>query len=157
METRIGFAPGAEDNDLGRWLGSSLERGLQASAARARAFRALRGSVAFVAPDRKLSVTLRFDHGLCSILEGLVGTVDVTLCADFAELSRLAQLMPASLSWSRPALREGLGQALPSWAWMLGSLLDGRLRIYGLLAHPRFVGRILLLLGAEGSRDAATA
>jgi len=102
----------------------------------------MRAAVALVAPDKRLQVTLRFDHGYLTAHDGVIGVPDMTLCADEAELHAVADL---------PFTRVGRIPDLRSQRWRVLSLevLSGDVRVYGLLAHPRLLLRVLRVLGAD--------
>lgn len=146
VEPSIAYAPGAEDSALALWAGSLIEANLRAIPEAARDFAAMRAAVAMVAPDRRLAVTLRFDLGQLTIHESMIGVPDVTLCADYEVLERLARLPIGRLGrlpipgWSTPPDRRRV------WQSALLDLVSGNLKIYGLVAHPRLVTRLFRLL-----------
>ncbi len=105
----------------------------------------MRATVAVVAPDRRVSTTLRFDHGNVAIHDGMVGIPDVTLCGDYETLVGLAGL---------PMSRFGRLPLAAPWRRLGLELIGGDIKIYGLTSHPRPVLRVLRLLSAPaGSRD----
>ena len=119
---------------------------MQAGGRAERDFRSLRAAVAVVAVDRRLSATLRFDHGVLTIHDGLVGLPDITLCGDMAELRALAALgVPR---WATRSSVRVAGEQGASGAWRRASsaLASGELRIYGLWRHPRLALRLWRLL-----------
>ncbi|MEM1029451.1 MAG: hypothetical protein AAF928_02765 [Myxococcota bacterium] len=143
MEPHIAFAPGAEDNELAVWATDRIAATVGRVEAARRDFFALRAAVALVAPDERAQVTLRFDHGYLTAHDGIIGVPDTTLCADESVLRSVGDL---------PFTRRGRLPDLRRHAWRVLSLeiLEGDLKVYGLLAHPRLVLRLLRLLGAGG-------
>jgi hypothetical protein len=147
VEPIVDLAPGAELNPVAVALASRIrERVRQRQAARV--FRLIRATVRFVGQDTMNTATLRFDHGRLTIHEGAVGIPTVTFCGDEADLLKLPDLkvmpwlglpMISRKSMEQTALRH------------LGSrLARGELTIYGLVAHPRLVTRLLRLLATKG-------
>jgi hypothetical protein len=167
VDRTIGFAPGAEENPLARWAHDTIRRRLfpdsagpshwrQPGAAAAgstspergrsiemdprarRRLFAMRATVAMVARDRRLSTTLRFDHGSLMVHDGMAGIPEVTFCADYDVLVGLAGM---------PLSRFGLPLGAP-WHALGLEVLAGELKIYGLVSHPRLVLRVLRLMAA---------
>jgi hypothetical protein len=139
--THITWASGAEDNPLARRLGEQIAARASAEGRAERDFRALRASLGVVATDRQLGTTLRFDHGVLSIHDGIVGLPDITLCGETADLLALAELGPAHWPW-----RSGEAAAPGAWRRAILGLGSGELRIYGLWSHPRLALRLWRLL-----------
>jgi len=141
----IVIAPGAEENPLAVWLRDALRRretpddleGLR----RARSLEQLRATVGFVAKDRRLTVTLRLDRGSVVVHDGSVGVPDITFCGHFDALTALGSL---------PMTRLGELPLSRAWLGVMSDLVGEDLTIYGLLAHPRLVLRILRLLAPPG-------
>jgi len=144
VEADIGFAPGAEDNPLAVWIGQLVAENVAAHAACRRDFGVLRAAVAMVAPDRRLSVTLRFDHGQLTIHDGMIGIPDVTLCGDYEVLVAVANipLSPIGRLPLPPLSRARTG----AWRTTALELVSGELKVYGLLSHPLVLVRLLRLL-----------
>ncbi len=139
MQTIVTYAPGAEDKPLARWLGELVSRNA-ASALGRRALDRLRAAVSVVAPDRRQSVTLRFDHGLVTVHDGVVGIPDMTLCGDYDVLVRALQLPVVGVGrMAVPALARGRR----AWLSSTTDLLSGELKVYGMLTHARLLWRSL--------------
>lgn len=103
--------------------------------------RLLRGSVAaIVAPDADVSITIRTSPGRVEIANGVAPQVEVTISADS---SRLLELTAAPLRFGLPDAFDRRGRLV------LGHVLAGRVRIRGMLRHPRRLARLSALLSAE--------
>jgi hypothetical protein len=144
VDADIGFAPGAEDNGLAVWIGQLVSDNLADQAACRRDFSALRAAVALVAPDRRLSVTLRFDHGHLTIHDGMVGIPDVTLCGDYEVLVAVAHIPLSPIG--RLPLPPLARARTAAWRTTALELVSGELKVYGLLSHPLVLLRVLRLL-----------
>jgi hypothetical protein len=140
----ITYAPGAEENDLAQWASDSIGKNLDEHAEARSDFTSMRAAVALVAPDRRWSVTLRFDHGYLTIHDGMVGIPDVTLCADYETLRGMADIPLSRLG--RLPLPPLSSASRTSWRTTVLELVSGELRIYGLFSHPRLVLRLIRLL-----------
>ena len=138
---RITWASGTEGNPLARRLGERVAARASAEGRTEHDFRALRASLAVVATDRQLATTLRFDHGVLTIHDGILGLPDITLCGTTADLRALAELGPA-----RSARRSAEPAAPGAWRRAGLALGSGELRIYGLWTHPRLALRLWRLL-----------
>jgi hypothetical protein len=150
----IDLALGTEENplagELARVLRANLlaDEGSPGKARRLADFRALRGAVLIVAQDTGDTVTLRFDHGRLTVHDGHIGVPQLTLCGDETvllglcelPLSRLGRLPLPSLFSSDERARFGAS---------MGALLGEGLTIYGLLAHPRMLLRLLRILSTR--------
>jgi hypothetical protein len=147
VETDVTLAVGAENNELAVWLGNIIRRSLVDKPLARRDFDALRAAVAMVAPNRRLQITMRFDHGHLAIHDGMLGIPDVTFCGDLAvltslehvPLTRLGRLPLPPLSRARAT----------HWRQLAVDLVSGDLKVYGMLEHPRLVTRVLRLLSRE--------
>ena len=154
MEPSIALASGSEDNDLALWAAAVIRTNLEQNPSVRRDFVAMRAAVAMVAPDRRLSTTLRFDLGQLTVHDSMIGVPDVTLCADYEVLMGLTRLPIGRLGrlplpgWSTPRQRR------VAWRRTALDLVSGDLKIYGLMAHPRLVTRLLRLLSQPS--DAAS-
>jgi hypothetical protein len=144
VEPAITYAPGAEENDLARWADELIGKNLREHDDARSDFNSMRAAVVLVAPDRRWTVTLRFDHGYLTIHDGMVGIPDVTLCADYETLRGIADIPLSRLG--RLPLPPLSGARRSSWRTTVLELVSGELRIYGLLSHPRLVLRLIRLL-----------
>lgn len=144
----IDLAPGAEDNPVAVELAAAIRRNLGENTKKQADFRALRGSVLLVAQDRGESLTLRFDLGRLTIHDGAVGIPSLTVCGDLAALRRLADLpLTRWLRLPAPALfSRAKGGALRH---LLGLYFQGKLKVYGLAAHPRTFVFLLRILSSR--------
>ena len=119
---------------LGRLIAANLKR----DPSRARLLRP--ATVVIATPDAEMTVTLRIAQGSVAIATGTPVNPDLTVVAD----SRLL------LGLSTMPLRFGLPDVFRAGGReVLGALLHRRLRVRGLLRHPRKLARLNLLLSAN--------
>lgn len=143
MDPIVDLAPGADDNPLAARFADRIRERVRDRPRQARIFRALRGAVLLVAKDTGTALTMRFDHGRLTLHDGTIGIPTVTFLADEAVLLGLGEI----------PLTRWLGLPIPTgaasraaWRRWVGRLVGDDLTIYGLLAHPRMVLRVLGLL-----------
>jgi len=112
-------------------------------------FDALIGTVAIVAEDAEVSLTIRFDRGHATIHDGIVGIPDVTIRGDSESVLAMSNLpihpwlhAPVAM----PNDREG-------WAvvrTMLSSLMSGKLRIQGAVLHLPLMLHLSRVMSVNG-------
>jgi hypothetical protein len=137
----VDLAPGADHDPLAQRLAGWVRAGLERDARR-RDFEKLRGTVGMVVDDAGTALTLRFDFGRLTIHEGLIGVPTVTIRGAETDILGLAAL-PLGVG-----AREVL-DGRRAVASVLAALRARRLKIYGLLGHPRFVVRFLRVLSSR--------
>lgn len=146
MEPVIDLAAGAEREPLARELAERVRANVQRPGQR-RAFELLRGAVVVLVTDDRTELTLRFDYGRLTIHDGVLGVPDLTVRGPRADLSALARLpLQSTMMLPLPRRADPAGRAVLTR--VLRALGSGRLKIYGLIRRPRFVARLLLVLGS---------
>ena len=76
----VELAPGADDNGLAYMLAGLIRQNMQAKPHKQADFSGLDGTVAIVAEDVDVALTLRFEKGAkLTIHDGIVGIPDVTV------------------------------------------------------------------------------
>lgn len=149
MDPIVDLAPGAEENALALEMAARVRQAVQGSEEKRADFRALRASVLMVAQDLAESFTLRFDHGRLTIHDGNVGVPSVTFCGDAAALRRL-QDFPLTRRFRLPLAGPLTLAGRDTWLHLVGLMIQGDLKVYGLLAHPRTVFHLIRLLSTHG-------
>lgn len=148
MEPIIDLAPGAEENALAVEIADRIRDNLRRAPRKVSDFRAIRASVLMVAQDLAESFTLRFDHGRLTIHDGSVGVPLVTFCGDAEALRRLADF-PLTRLFRLPVAGPLTREGRETWQHLVGLLLRGDLKVYGLIAHPRTVFYLLRVLSTH--------
>ena len=157
MEPLIDLAPGAEENPLATRLVSLIRESIESDPARRRSFLALKSTVLVVPFDTGDALTLRFDLGRLAVHDGNIGIPSVTLGVPTADLSAFAGLrLPRLDDWStivERVRRRRDGNSVPPSSRRKRGISEaarlfasGDVKVYGLLAHPRTVYRLLRLL-----------
>lgn len=140
----IDVAPGAESQPLAQELSDLVRSNVMRDARKLAAFQKMRGAVAVVADDFGTALTLRFDFGRLVVHEGVIGVPDVTVRGSTRLLGSLGELRSRTF----PGLAAGILRNGVTRAAFTDSARDGagELKIYGLVAHPLFVHRLLSVL-----------
>ena len=139
MDPVVDLAPGADHDPLARQLAERVRSALAHDGVRGE-FAKMRGSVGMVADDVDTALTLRFDFGRLTIHEGLIGIPTVTIRGATADLEALSSLSMAGSGFG--ALRDASRAA----AHVARALRSRRLKVYGLISHPRLVVRLFRVL-----------
>src|SRR5580692_5486667 len=93
----IELAPGAEDNGLASMLADLVRQNLEAKPHKVADFEGCDGTVAIVAEDADVCLTLRFaPRGTLTIHDGIVGIPDITIRATSDMILALSN-MPLSM------------------------------------------------------------
>jgi hypothetical protein len=75
----ITLAPGAENNGFATMLAELVRQNLDAKPHKVADFDAIQGSIAIVAEDAEVALTLVFDRGSLVVHDGIEGVPDVTV------------------------------------------------------------------------------
>jgi len=127
---------GADDvSGLAVMVGTLIEQNLERDPSRRRLLR--RSVACLIATDADVSITIRTLPGRVEISDGLADDAQVTIISDSA---RLLDLTAAPLRFGLPDAFDPRGRAV------LGNVLRRRVRIRGMVRHPRRVARLASLL-----------
>ena len=127
-----------EPSGLAEMLGGLIAQNLERDPAREQLLRA--ALVGIEAPDAGVAVTLRLDPGRVLIDAGIDAGVQLRVVADSQRLLRL----------TASPLRLGLPDVFtPEGREVLGDVLARRVRIRGMISHPRRLARLTMLLSVR--------
>src|SRR5205807_2710782 len=133
---------GAEDNGLASMLADLVRQNLEAKPHKVADFDALEGTVAIVADDADVSLTLRFVRGgKLTIHDGIVGIPDVTIRGGsdtILALSNLPLTRPLGLPLADPRDRD----AVKTLRSVASDLVQGRFHVYGMAFHLPMLMRL---------------
>src|SRR5438128_12666061 len=117
----------AADNGLALMLKGLLAESIQASPSKRRDFDAMSSTLAIVAPDAEVTVTLVFESGRCTIYDGMRDEPALVITADSGKIPELSLL---KVRYGLPWLLDEQGQSF------VRSLLKREIRIDGLIKIP---------------------
>lgn len=124
-----------EPSGLATMVGSLIDQNLERDPTRRRLLR--RSMVAITVPDAGVAITVRMSPGGVEVRDGADPAAQVAITADS---ERLLGLTSAPLRFGLPDPIDPRGRAV------LRDVLSGRIRIRGLLRHPRRLARLSALL-----------
>lgn len=143
----IELAPGAENNAFATMLADLVRQNLDSKPHKKRDFQALDGTVALVADDAEVALTLEFRRGRLVVHDGIRNVPDVTVRGSADAIMTLS-----NVPLSRP-----LALPLPTDRASLGVLRDmvratrtGELRIHGMLGNLGLLSRLTRVMSVNG-------
>ncbi|HEX7600141.1 MAG TPA: hypothetical protein VF316_01000 [Polyangiaceae bacterium] len=143
------LAPGAEENGLAVMLSDLVRQNLEAKPHKRADFDALEGSVAIVAEDADVALTLRFSGGKLTIFDGIVGIPDVALRAS-ADIIIALSNVPLSTSFALPFASWGDKEGSAVVKGIFGAMRDGSFRVYGGTLHMPMMMRLTRVMSVNG-------
>jgi len=150
MSPDVQLAPGAEENGLAMMLADLVRQNLEAKPHKQGDFAALRGSVAIVADDADVALTMRFERGgKLTIHDGIVGIPDVTIRGPADTIMALSN-MPLTrwLGLPVPAPRDKEGIKVSQS--ILAEMRKGTFHIYGMFFHVPKLIRLTRVMSVNG-------
>lgn len=117
----------AADNGLALMLQGLLAESIAADAGKRRAFEAMTSTLAIVAPDAEVTVTLVFGDGRCTIYDGMRHEPALVITADSGKIPEMSLL---KIRYGLPWLLDENGQSF------VRSLIKREIRIDGLIKIP---------------------
>lgn len=124
-----------EPSGLASMVGVLIEQNLERDPSRRRLLRP--SSATITVPDAGVAITIRTGPGEVEVRDGADPDAQLRITAD---PERLLALTSAPLRFGLPDAFDARGRAV------LGDVLSGRVRIHGLLTHPRRLARLSSLL-----------
>lgn len=124
-----------EPSGLATMVGGLIEQNIERDPARRRLLRPAVTSI--TVPDVGIAITVRTGTGDVEVRDGADPAAHIAITADSAEL---LELTSAPLRFGLPDLFDPAGRAV------LRNVLSRRVRIRGLLRHPRRLARLSSLL-----------
>jgi len=150
MQPDVQLAPGAEDNGLAMMLRDLVRQNLEAKPHKTGDFEALRGSVAIVADDADVALTMRFERGgKLTIFDGIVGIPDVTIRGPSEAVLALSN-MPLATRLGLPIPDPRDREAVKTVRSVMGAMRDGRLHVYGMAFHLPMMMRLTKVMSIHG-------
>ena len=124
-----------EPSGLATMVGGLIDQNLERDPARRRLLRP--SSATITVPDAGVAITVRTDPGGVEVTDGADPAAHVAITADS---DRLMGLTSAPLRFGLPDPIDPRGRAV------LRDVLSGRIRVRGLITHPRRLARLSALL-----------
>jgi hypothetical protein len=146
----VELAPGAEDNGLAIMLADLVRQNIEAKPHKLRDFESLAGTVAIVADDADVVLTMCFDTGgRLRIHDGIEGIPDVTIRGPSDAILALSN-MPLATPLGLPIPDRNDPQEVKTVREIFGLMREGRLRIHGMLFHLPLVVKLTRVMSING-------
>jgi hypothetical protein len=146
----VELAPGAEDNGLAIMLCDLVRQNLEAKPHKLGDFVALGGSVAIVADDADVVLTLRFEKGgKLRVYDGIVGIPDVTIRGPSDAILALSN-MPLATRFGLPIPNPSDPQAVKTVRDLFALMRAGKLHVYGMALHLPLVMKLTRVMSING-------
>ncbi len=131
MQPDVELAPGADGNGLANMLAALVRENIQAKPHKGADFAALHGSVAIVAEDVDVALTLAFERGgKLTVYDGIVGIPQLTIRGTsdaIMALSNMPLTTPLGLPIPHPKDREAVGAVRT----VFDAMRNGTLHVHG--------------------------
>lgn len=151
MPRSIELAPGAEDNAFCAMLADLVRQNLESKPHKGRDFDRLDGTVALVADDADVALTLEFrrraDGGSLVLHDGIRGVPDVTVRGS-SEIIMTMSNVPLTRPFGLPVPTDRA--ALDVLRQMIRATRTGELRVYGGLTNPGLLSRLTRVMSVNG-------
>lgn len=148
VEGAILLAPGADSNGLAVMLADLVRQNLEAKPHKRSDFDAMRGSVAIVAEDAEVALTLQFSNGKLTIFDGIVGIPDVAVRASSDAIINLSNLPIGRLGMPIPTWRDKAGLAVVKD--VMTAMREGRFKVLGGAFHPGMMMKLTRVMSVNG-------
>jgi hypothetical protein len=145
----IELAPGAEDNGLASMLADLVRQNLEAKPHKVPDFEALEGTVAIVAEDADVCLTLHFQLGKLTIYDGIVGIPDVAIRATSDVIMAMSN-MPLTRLLGLPIPDPRDKDQVAVSRSVMAAMGSGELKMHGALLHPGLVMRLTRVMSING-------
>jgi hypothetical protein len=146
----VQLAPGADENGLANMLAGLIRQNMTAKPHKQADFAGLDGTIAIVAEDADVALTLKFDRGrTLTIHDGIVGIPDVTIRGSsdvIIALSNMPMATPLGLPIPDPRDRESVGAVRA----VMSALRHGTLHVYGAVFHLQLFLKFGRLMSVNG-------
>ena len=143
----IALAPGAENNAFAAMLSDLVRQNLETKPHKRKDFDAIRGSVALVADDADVALTLEFASGSLTVHDGIRGIPDVTVRGTADAILALSN-MPLTRPLALPIPMDRM--ALDVVREMVRAMRASELRIYGLFGNISLLNRLTRVMSVNG-------
>lgn len=143
----ISLAPGAEENAFAQMLCELVRQNLESKPHKKKDFLALEGTVALVADDAEVALTLEFRRGRLVLHDGIKGVPDVAVRGSSEAIMSLSNVpLTRPLALPIPTDRAALDVLLT----MIRATRTGELRIFGMLGNVGLLNRLTRVMSVNG-------
>jgi hypothetical protein len=143
----ISLAPGAENNAFATMLADLVRQNLESKPHKKKDFDELSGTVALVADDADVALTLEFKRGSLVLHDGIKNVPDVTVRGTSDAIMALSNVpLTRPLALPLPTDRT----SFEVMREMVRATRSGELRIFGLFRHFGMMSRLTRVMSVNG-------
>jgi hypothetical protein len=144
---RIELAAGAENNAFATMLADLLKQNLESKPHKRADFDALRGSVALIADDAEVALTLAFHGGHLVVYDGIKDRPDVAVRGSADAIMAMSNV-PLTRRLALPVPKDA--NELDAIRGMVRSMRSGELKVHGMLGNFGFLSRLTRVMSVNG-------
>jgi len=149
MQPSISLAPGAENNGFATMLADLVRQNLEAKPHKRADFDALSATVAIVADDADVALTLAFAHGSLVVHDGIVDVPEVTIRGTADVIMAMSNVpLTRRLALPFPDLRDR--QEVAIIREIVAAMRAGTFHAYGLATHLPTMLRLTRVMSVNG-------
>ena len=143
----IALAPGAENNAFATMLADLVRQNLESKPHKKKDFDRLEGTVALVADDADVALTLEFRKGTLTLHDGIRNVPDVTVRGTSDAIMALSNV-PLTRPFALPLPTDRASYEVVRD--MLRASRTGELRIHGLIGNFGLLSRLTRVMSVNG-------
>lgn len=143
----IELAPGAENNAFATMLADLLKQNLESKPHKRPDFDALRGTVALIADDAEVALTLAFDGGRLVVHDGIKDRPDVAVRGTADAIMAMSNV-PLTRRLALPLPTDAA--ALDAMRGMVRAMRTGELKVHGMLGNMGFLSKLTRVMSVNG-------
>jgi len=145
----IELAPGAENNGFATMLADLVRQNLDAKPHKVRDFDALSASIAIVAEDAEVALTLAFGNGRLLVHDGIFEVPDVTVRGSSDIIMALSNV-PLTTLLALPVPRRGDRDGAETLRTVMAAMRDGSFKVYGMALHIGAMMHLTRVMSVNG-------
>ncbi|MBX3231729.1 MAG: hypothetical protein KIT84_23115 [Labilithrix sp.] len=143
----VRLAPGAEENAFATMLADLVRQNLDSKPHKRADFDALAGTVALVADDADVALTLEFHRGALVIHDGIKGRPDVAVRGTADAIMAMSNI-PLTKRGALPLPTDR--PSLDVLREMVRAMRKGELRVHGMLGHFGLLSKLTVVMSVNG-------
>jgi hypothetical protein len=149
MKPVIELAPGAENNGFATMLADLVRQNLDAKPHKMKDFDAIHATIAIVAEDALVALTLAFDGGRLLIHDGIWKVPDVTVRGNSDIIMALSNV-PLTRPFALPFAHRGDKEGAETMRTVMTAMRDGSFKVYGLAVHMGAMMHLTRVMSVNG-------
>jgi hypothetical protein len=149
MLPTIELAPGAENNGFATMLADLVRQNLEAKPHKTGDFDALSGTIAIVADDADVALTLAFDRGRLIVHDGILNVPDVTIRGT-ADVIMAMSNVPLTKRFALPFPDRRNREEVATMRAIGAAMRAGTFHTYGLWTHLPTMLRLTRVMSVNG-------